>query len=95
MTTCLGKSCSFGLLCVYFVNVYQFCVCPSFLSGVEGWIWDVIVIIPDHCLSIYYVGAIMKSRPQSTGVQCKREAKLSSMIGSKRMYAGCLIAFIL
>ena len=23
MTTCLGKSCSFGLLCVSFVNVYQ------------------------------------------------------------------------
>ena len=24
MTACLGKSCSFGLLCVSFVNVYQF-----------------------------------------------------------------------
>ena len=24
MTTCLGKSCSYGLLCVSFVNVYQF-----------------------------------------------------------------------
>ena len=24
MSTCLGKSCSFGLLCVSFVNVYQF-----------------------------------------------------------------------
>ena len=24
MTTCLGKSYSFGLLCVSFVNVYQF-----------------------------------------------------------------------
>ena len=23
MDTCLGKSCSFGLLCVSFVNVYQ------------------------------------------------------------------------
>ena len=27
MTTCLGKSCSFGLLCVSFVNVYHLCVC--------------------------------------------------------------------
>ena len=24
MTTCLGMSCSFGLLCMSFVNVYQF-----------------------------------------------------------------------
>ena len=24
MTTCLGKNCSFGLLCVSFVNVYLF-----------------------------------------------------------------------
>ena len=24
MTTCVGKSCSFGLLCVSFVNVYEF-----------------------------------------------------------------------
>ena len=30
MTTCLGKSCSFGLLCVSFVDVYQFLLCPSF-----------------------------------------------------------------
>ena len=31
LTTCLGKSCSFGLLCMCFVKVYQFCVCV-FLS---------------------------------------------------------------
>ena len=32
MTTCLGKSCSFGLLCVSFVNFYQFgCVFLSLL----------------------------------------------------------------
>ena len=30
MTTCLGKSCLFGLLCMSFVNVYDF-VC-MFLS---------------------------------------------------------------
>ena len=42
MTTCLGKSCSFGLLS--FVNVYNF----WFLR-----VWDVIVLIPDYCLSIY------------------------------------------
>ena len=36
MTTCLEKSFSISLLCVSFVNVYQFCVCPSFPFGIEG-----------------------------------------------------------
>ena len=36
MTTCLGKSYSFNLLCMSFVNVYvYFCVC-SFPFGLEG-----------------------------------------------------------
>ena len=37
MTTCLGKSCSFGLLCVHFVDVYEYVcainnACVSLLS---------------------------------------------------------------
>ena len=36
MTTCLGKSCSFGLLYVSFVNVINVFVCPSFSFGFEG-----------------------------------------------------------
>ena len=47
MTTCLENSCSFGLLCVSFVNVYEFCVCHSFPFGFDG-IWDLTVLIPDH-----------------------------------------------
>ena len=41
MTTYLGKSCLFGLLCVSFVNVYQFvCVLLSLLVlRLECWIW--------------------------------------------------------
>ena len=31
----------------------KFCVCPSFPFGIEGVIWDVIVLIPDHFLSMY------------------------------------------
>ena len=57
MTTCLGKSCSFG----YSVNctclslaLVKFCVCPSFHFGIEGGLWDVIVLIPDHYLSVYF-----------------------------------------
>ena len=34
-----------------FVGVGQIlCVCPSFPFGIEGGIWDVIVLIPYHCL---------------------------------------------
>ena len=27
-------------------------MCPSFSFGIEVGVWDVIVLIPDHCLSI-------------------------------------------
>ena len=33
---------------------FKFCVCPSFPFGIEGRMSDVIVLIPDHCLSIYF-----------------------------------------
>ena len=36
MNTYLGKSCSFDLLCVSFVNGINLCVCPSFPFGFEG-----------------------------------------------------------
>ena len=54
MITCLGKSCSFGLLCVFFEGVCQLLhVSSSFPFGIESRMWPVIVLIPDHCLSIY------------------------------------------
>ena len=55
MTTCLGKSCIFGLLCVSFVNVYQILCVFFFPFGYWG--WDVgcdYILIPDHCLFIYF-----------------------------------------
>ena len=52
-STCLGKSFSFGL-CMSFVNVYQFNVTSSFPFGFEGEIWDLIVLVPDHCFSMYF-----------------------------------------
>ena len=54
MTTWLGKSCSFGLLCVSFVGVSQILFVPLFPFGIVGGMWDVIVLIPDYCLSIYF-----------------------------------------
>ena len=50
MTTCVGKGCSFGLLCVSFVSVCQSVRVLLSLLVVEGELWDLIVLIPDHCL---------------------------------------------
>ena len=55
MTTCLGKSCSFGLPRVPFVNCGQFMYLVISLLGFEGRMWDLIVSVPDHCLSFYHV----------------------------------------
>ena len=52
--TCLGKSCSFGLPCVSFVNYCQFIRVFSYFPGFEGKMWDLIVSVPDHCLSFYF-----------------------------------------
>ena len=54
MTTYLGKSCSFCLPRVPFVNssIYVFSYFPF---GFEGRIWDLIVSVPDHCLSFYFI----------------------------------------
>ena len=46
MTTYLGKSCSFRKLSSIYVFSY-------FPFGFEGRIWDLIVSVPDHCLSFY------------------------------------------
>ena len=56
MITCLGKSCSFGLPRVPFVNCCQFIiyVFSYFPFGFEGRMWDLIVSVPDHCLSFYF-----------------------------------------
>ena len=53
MTTYLGKSCSFGLPRVPFVNCGQFMYLVISLFGFEGRMWDLIVSVPDHCLSFY------------------------------------------
>ena len=49
MTTYLGKSCSFRKLSLIYVFSY-------FPFGFEGRIWDLIVSVPDHCLSFYFGG---------------------------------------
>ena len=55
MTLFWGRSVhSVSCACLSSVFV-EFCVCPSFLFGIEGRMWDVIVLISDHCLSIYFL----------------------------------------
>ena len=54
MTTYLGKSCSFGLPRVPFVNCGQFMYLVISLFGFESRMWDLIVSVPDHCLSFYF-----------------------------------------
>ena len=58
MTTCLGMSHSVSLLCVSFVSV---CVWPSFSFGFEGGMWDVIILVSDHCLSFHFGNLALKS----------------------------------
>ena len=53
MNIWLGKICSFGLLCMSFVNFYEY-VCASFHYSFEGGMWDMTVLIPDHCLAICF-----------------------------------------
>ena len=49
MTTCLGKSYSFGLPRAFrkLLSIY---VCSYFPFGFEGRIWDLIVSVPVHYL---------------------------------------------
>ena len=55
MTTYLGKSCSFCLPRVPFVNCRQFMhLVISLLVLRADRIWDRIVSVPDHCLSFYF-----------------------------------------
>ena len=61
MITYLSKSCSFGLICMSFVNVYQFVFVRFFSffwggcgAGLGEGIWYLIVSVPDHWLSISF-----------------------------------------
>ena len=59
MTTYLRKSCSFGLPLAPFVNCCQFMHLVIFPFGFEGKMWDLIVSVPDHCISFYFTSGIL------------------------------------
>ena len=51
-------------------------MCPSFTFGIEGGMWDVIALIPDHCLSIYFISHFIKNTDcQGVHVKLKRHTK--------------------
>ena len=54
MTTYLGKSCSFLFVASAFRKLSSIYVFSYFPFGFEGRIWDLIVSVPDHCLSFYF-----------------------------------------
>ena len=74
MTTCLGKSCSFDLPHVPFLNCCQFMYLVISFFGFEGRMWDLIVSVPAHCLSFYFS---LKGRINMTFV-CSTKMKLIS-----------------
>ena len=41
------------------MNVFQVYVCVSFPFGFKGGMGDLVVLIPDHCLSVYFRNAQM------------------------------------
>ena len=54
MTTCFVKSFSFGLVCVSFVNVCEFVCLFLFRLDFGVRMWNLVVLIADHCLSVYF-----------------------------------------
>ena len=60
MTTCLGKSCYFGFTASAFRKLPSVYVFSYFPFGFEGRMWDLIVSVPDHCLSFYFLETFYK-----------------------------------
>ena len=54
MTTCLGKSCEFGLPRNAFRKLLSIYVFNDFPFRFEGRMSDLIISVPDHCLSFYF-----------------------------------------
>ena len=52
-------------------------MCPSFPFGIEGGVRDEIVLIPDHCLSIYFATFFFASLLKEAGEKNYISAQLS------------------
>ena len=56
-------------------------MCPSFPIGFEGGVWDLIVLNPFHCLSIYFSNDIHCSDKTS-----EYSEKFDFATGSKKLF---------
>ena len=63
MTTYLGKSCSFGLPRSAFRKLPSIYVFSYFPFGFEDRMWALIVSVPGHCLSFYFILLSAMGRP--------------------------------
>ena len=50
----MEQSCSVGLMCASFVNVYQYLCESFFMFGLQDEMLDLIVLNYDYCLSVYF-----------------------------------------
>ena len=55
MTTCLGKELFIRLTARAFRKLLSIFVFSFSPFGFEGKKWDLIISVPDHCLSFYFV----------------------------------------
>ena len=55
MTTCLGKELFIRFTANAFRKLLSIYVFSYFPFGFEGRMWDLIVSVPDHCLSFYFI----------------------------------------
>ena len=55
MTTSFGNSCSFGLLYMSVLSVYQFMRVYYFAFGFDYGMRDFNAVVPDHCLSFNFL----------------------------------------
>ena len=53
MITCFEKNCLFDIS-IYCERLLV-CVCVSYPVGIIGWMWDLTVIVPAHCLSFILI----------------------------------------
>ena len=65
MIACLEKKkSSFCVNVRVFLERLSVCLCSFFRFRFEAGIWDLIVLIPDHCLFIYLVYIIIIGEPE-------------------------------
>ena len=86
MTTYLGKSCSFGLPRVAFRKLPSIYVFSYFPFGFEGRMWDLIVSVPNHYLSFYFLQA---ARENSEIMASRIDEALPGFLGNRRTRAFC------